>query len=250
MKPLRDIGDAVRLLTVLPIGGSDEGNPVPFFTWVGGLYAALGVGIASAAFALGRTDGLPALFVAVVIVASWAALSGFLHWDGLADTADGMGVRGDAERRLAVMRDSTIGAFGVTAVVFVALLQVSALAVVIDSGSWWALGAPVLGRLAAALALWYRSSARPDGLGARYAGGATPLGLVVALLPLVPLAFVPFPPVADRVIATAIAVLAAVLLPTAFAKRLGGVTGDVLGAVVLLSETAVFVIGAMAGGAV
>lgn len=248
MNALRDIREALQLLTVLPVGGANRGNPVPFFTWVGGLYAAVGLTIVAAAFALGRTNGLPALLVAVLVVGSWALLSGFLHWDGLADTADGMGVRGGAERRLAVMRDSTTGAFGVTAVVLVALLQVSALAVVIDSASWWALGAPVIGRLGAALALWYRPSARTDGLGARYAGTATPLGFCVLVLPLALLAFVPYPSAVGSVVATGIAVTAAVLLPAAFVKRLGGVTGDVLGAVVLLSETVVLVIGAVAGG--
>lgn len=245
---LRDIATAVRLLSVLPLGSAEGTSPVAYFAWVGWLFAALGAAIASAAHALGVLDGLRALVVAVMIVAGWAVLSGFLHWDGLADAADGLGARGDAACRLAVMRDSATGAFGVTAIVFVALLQVTSLAVVLASGSWWALGAPVFGRLAASAGLWYRRPASATGLASRYSGRASAGGVMIALLPLLPLALAPFPPVLPRAAAALAGITFGVLVPSLFTRRLGGVNGDVLGATVLLTETFVLVLGALAGG--
>lgn len=224
--------------------------PVPYFTWVGWLFAALGLGIVSGAAALGRTLGLSAIVVSTVVVSTWALLSGFMHWDGLADTADGIGVRGDAERRLAVMRDSSIGAFGVTAIVLVALVQVAALAVIVESGSWWALAAPVVGRFAAALALWHVPPARADGLGARYANSGSVLAHGVLLLPILPLALVPVPLDVARVAATLACIAVAAVLPQPFVRRIGGMTGDVLGATVVLTETVVLVVGALTGGLV
>lgn len=244
-----DIREALGLLTVVPAGEPKHGAPVAYFTVIGWLFAGTGVGVISAAAALDRSHGLDALVVAALVVLAWGALSGFLHWDGLADAADGLGVRGDASRRLAVMRDSTVGAFGVTAIVFVALLQVLAMAVVIDSGSWWALGAPVFGRLGAALALWFRAPASEHGLAARYATRPGAVRLALLLLPVVPLLAVPFPLSPVRVVASLAGISFAVLVPGIFARRLGGVNGDVLGAVIVLTETFVLLLGALLGGA-
>lgn len=242
-----DIGSAIRLLTVLPVGKSDDRAPVAYFPLVGWFFSGAAAAIASAAVAADRSRGVSALLVAAVILACWGLLSGFLHWDGLADSADGLGVRGDAARRLAVMHDSSIGAFGVTAVVLVAMLQLTALAVVVDSGAWWGLGAPVFGRLAAALALWFRRPATPTGLAARYSGRASFSRLLVLVLPLLPLALVPFPPDPGRVAAAIAGVTVAAAVPSLFVRRIGGVNGDVLGAAILLTETFVLIVAAFAG---
>lgn len=243
---IRDIATAIRLLTVLPIGSVEGVHPARYFGLVGWLYAAVALAIASGATALGIAEGLPAVLVAVLIVTAWAALSGFLHWDGLADAADGFGVRGDAARRLEVMRGSTVGAFGVTAIVLVAALQVTSVAVIVESGSWWALGAaPVVGRWAAGVALSLRRPARETGLAARYASAGGGAALPLQTIPVLPL-LVRDP--ASRV--AALAVLAAslvtgLLVPGPFIRRFGGITGDVLGALILLTETFVLVLGAV-----
>ena len=246
---LRDLATAVRLLTVLPLGKVDGRHPARWFGFVGWGYAALGVSIASAAAWTGRADGLSALVAGGIVVAASAAVSGFLHFDGLADVADGLGVRGDAARRLEVMRDSAVGAFGVTAVVLAIVLQVVATAVVIESRSWWALGAaPIIGRWAAGVALATRRSARADGLAARYAAREPAGALVLQALPLAPL-FVAVPSALPaKAAAVCVCLALGLLVPLPFVRRFGGITGDVLGATVVLTETAVLVLGALAGG--
>jgi adenosylcobinamide-GDP ribazoletransferase len=243
---IRDIATAIRLLTVLPVGTDEGVHAARYFGLVGWLYAAVALGITSGASALGLAEGPPALLAAVVIVAVWAALSGFLHWDGLADTADGFGVRGDAGRRLEVMRDSTIGAFGVTAIGFVAALQIAAVATIIEGNAWWALGAaPVMGRWAAGVSLSLRRPARDTGLAARYAsvGGSTTL--LVQTLPVLPL-LVGAPATRIPAIAcTVAALIVGLFIPGPLVKRFGGITGDVLGAVILLTETFVLLLGAV-----
>jgi adenosylcobinamide-GDP ribazoletransferase len=246
---LRDIATAVRLLTVVPLGRVDGVHPARYFALVGWLFAAVGAGIASGAVWLGRADGLDAVLTAVLVVVAWALLSGFLHWDGLADSADGLGVRGDATRRLEAMRGSATGAFGVVAIVLVAALQVATIAVIIESRAWWALGAaPIVGRWGAGLALSLRDPARPEGLAARYAARESGLGIAVLTLPVLPLLVSAPEAHAARVLALAGVLLAAFFVPGPFVKRFGGITGDVLGATVLLVETGVLVVGALAGG--
>lgn len=243
---IRDIATAIRLLTILPVGTVEGVHPARYFSLVGWLYAGVGLGIAIAARALGIAEGLSALLVAVVIVVAWAVLSGFLHWDGLADSADGLGVRGDAAHRLEVMRGSTVGAFGVTAIVLVAALQIAAIAVIVESGSWWALvAAPVVGRWAAGAALSLRRPARETGLAARYASAGGSATLLLQTLPVLPLLV---DVAGDRVAAisvTVISLVIALFMPGPFIRRFGGITGDVLGAVILLTETFVLLLGAV-----
>lgn len=249
MSVVRDIGAALGLLTVVPVRTQDGARPVRWFPAVGWLYGATALGIASAAVALESADGLGALLTAVIIVGAWALLSGFLHWDGLADVADGMGARGDADARLGVMRDSSTGAFGVIAIVLVALVEVAAVALIVESRSWWALaGAPVVGRFGAAAALIQTKPARPDGLAARYAGPESFAGVLVIIAALLPLLLFPFDHA--RFVAALAGVLVSQIVPIPFVHRLGGITGDVLGATVLLTESFVLVWGAVVGGLV
>jgi len=196
---------------------------------------------------VGLQEGTGALLTATLIVSAGALLSGLLHWDGLADCADGLGVRGGAERALAAMKASGIGAFGVVAVVLVALLQVAAVAVIVESGALWTLAAaPVLGRLSASFALGLREPARSDGLGARYAGRISAAALVLLVVQVLPLVW--WTPEPLLTLGTFGGVLVAFFAPEPFVRRLGGVTGDVLGASILLTETAVLLLGALAGG--
>jgi adenosylcobinamide-GDP ribazoletransferase len=144
------------------------------------------------------------------------------------------------------MRGSTVGAFGVTAIVFVAALQVAAIAVIVDSGSWWALAAaPVVGRWAAGVALSLRRPARDTGLAARYASAGGSATLLVQTLPVLPL-LANSPATHVTVIAsTAVSLVVGLFLPGPFIRRFGGITGDVLGAVILLSESFVLLTGAV-----
>jgi len=244
---LGDITTAIRLLTVLSVPGPDGVRPARYFGFMGWLFAGVGVGVAWASGVLGVAGSSGALLSGAIVVTLWVALTGLLHWDGLADCADGIGVRGDAARKLVVMRESGIGAFGVVAIVLAALLQVTALGVLIEAHTWWPIAAaPVLGRLSAASAIVRYRPARPDGLAARYAGEETLVGHVLLTAALIPLAL--WAPIPVHAIAILVGFGVALLMPAPFARMLGGSTGDVAGASVILTETVVLVSGALAGG--
>ncbi|MDY0340743.1 MAG: adenosylcobinamide-GDP ribazoletransferase [Coriobacteriia bacterium] len=240
---------ALRLLTVLPIGHREGERPARFFPLIGWVYAGLWLALAWGAHAIGAGSGSRALVSAVVMVVASGLLSGLMHWDGIADCADGVGVRGDAARRLDVMRTSTIGAFGTTTIVFVALAQIAAIATVLESGVWWGLAAaPVLGRMGATLAVGLREPARPDGLGFRYASSMSVGDLMVAAIPVLPLLGWDSETYVSLTLATAAGLMVALVAPVPFVRRLGGVTGDVAGATILITETVVLVMAALLGG--
>jgi adenosylcobinamide-GDP ribazoletransferase len=203
-----------------------------WFPLVGAAVGALAGGVRVGSEPLvGRTVATVLGVFAIVIV------TGALHLDGLADTADGMGVRGDVHRRLEVMRDSATGAYGTLAVVGWALLTLSALASLDADHALRALiAAGALARLAALLHAAGTRPARVDGLGAAFqarrpaliAGTATAVAVAVAICGAYP---------------AGVAVGATLLVSAAsvgFARQtLGGRTGDTLGATVAVAEAAV-----------
>ena len=183
---------------------------------------ALGAGVA----------GALALVVMVV-------LTGALHQDGLADCADGLGVRGDRTLRLAVMRDSSTGAFGTTAVVAWGLLLASALGAVPHSDAIATLVlAAALGRWGAVLHGAFAPPARREGLGAAFTVGGVGVGVASGLVLVGAL----FAGPGRGLAALAVAGVAAAAT-TAWARRaLGGRTGDTLGATVLLVELLAYIV--------
>lgn len=223
--------------TRLPVPATDQplAEAALLFPVVG---AAIGLG-AAAFYVLGLWIGFSALMSAILAVAATAVLTGALHDDGLADYADMLGVRGNRLRKLAVMRDSTIGSYGTLALVFVNLLKIAALADL-------ALPGQVLGALVAAHALGrgvlpfiMRSYplARSNGLAvhagkphARTTYAAMALGTLLAGL-------VGGPGVA--VVAAVAAFVVAFLVAHIAHRQLGGYTGDVLGAAEQLIEVTV-----------
>lgn len=236
--------EAFGWLTVLPARADGSADPVPWFSWVG---AALGVPAAGAAYGVARTvpGDLGALLAGAVALLVGALLTGMLHFDGLADTADALGSRGDRGRRLAVLRDSRIGAFGASAVVLMSLLVVSAGAVVISHHRWWVIAwAPVVARWGSSMALSTLGPARSDGLAATLARSRSSARLVAAALPVA--VAVPFL-LHESPGALVAGLVVAVLAPRALARSFGGITGDLIGAAVIVTETAVLVAGALSG---
>jgi len=241
----RDIGSALSWLTVITVPARDDVHPVKWFPLAGWLYAFVALAIAFGGTVLG--DGHFGQFIiGWGIVGSWALLSRFLHWDGLADTADAVWGANDAKRRLDIMHDSRTGSFGVIAVMLVAIGQIIAVSAVFASGDWWALAAaPVLGRFAASTALWSIKPARPHGLAAHLAKAEGPVSWIVAFGLCAAVLLVPTP---ERLLLFVIGVTVALLGPRVISRTVGGVTGDVLGASVLLVETTVLVGAALMSG--
>jgi adenosylcobinamide-GDP ribazoletransferase len=228
---------AVRYLTVLPIsrrvhaGLADLGAAAPWFPVVG---AALGLGLAAVDAVGGRL--FPPLLAGLLTVTAWKLATGGLHLDGLADCLDGLAGRDPAERR-AIMRDSRIGAFGAIGLILFLLLELAAVTELPGGVRWRALvAAPVIGRATPALLGRLFPPARPDGQGAAFHAGlgrhAAPVALGLAGLAAAVLLGGP------GLMALAAGAGTAVAVGAFLARRVGGVTGDVLGAGVELAELA------------
>ena len=246
LAPLRT---ALGLFTILPvkaapeIGRDDAARAVLWLPVVGLLVAVPAAGVLLAVQAGGHS-GPRRLLAAALAVGVLALLTGGLHLDGLADTADGLGSRRPREEALAVMRRSDIGPFGVAALLFTVLVQVTALATVTPG---WpdaaALAvAAVTGRTAVVLATGPGSpAARPDGFGALVAGATTTWARVTATVMLLVVtataagaAWGAYPAL-RAVIAVLAGLCAGELLRRLARRRLGGMTGDVFGALVEVS---------------
>jgi adenosylcobinamide-GDP ribazoletransferase len=254
---------AVTLLTVLPwpesgltalSGNAPEppdrrtaGAAMELAPAVGLLLGAAG----GAVFLLAGTVGTGAVTGAVLALASLALLTRGLHLDGLADLADGLGSGKPRDAALEIMRTSDVGPMGVVTVLFAVLLQVTALAQV---GATWrgALAltvAAVTGRLALTWACCPGvPAARPEGLGALVAGSVRPAAPAMMTIVLVGAAACASLGGARYGLTLAGGVLAGLTGAWALrrhaARRLGGITGDVLGALAEVATTVTLVVAA------
>lgn len=241
---------AFALLTVVPLPKAAEewrGERVAcYFPWVGLALGAgaLGVLVVANAASVGLSDGglleRGSWPIAAAIVAGWALLTRMLHWDGLADVADGFWGSESVDRRLEIMADTRTGAFGASAVAFVALLQVASVATLLAHGGFGVavFAAPVFGRMAATFGSWLGRPARPGGLGAAVAGRPGLGAILVASLALgIAAASMYYEHGASGLAWSGLAFVASMTVPHLLSMRFGGITGDVLGASVLLTET-------------
>lgn len=238
MSVLDEARAAVGLLTIVPVGrrklraGSVHGAAL-WFPLVGGLVGVL----AATAYAFGEAL-LGSAYGAALALTLSAIVTGGLHHDGLADTADGLGVRGDVARRLAVMRDPGVGTFGALALIAFALLATAALARLSPPEAAGALVAGhALGRWAALAQLTFVAPARADGLGAAFSANrlAFTIGSAVAIV----IALVASG-IAAGLCAAAGAALAAAAIALLARTAVGGRTGDTLGSAVLVAELVVY----------
>jgi len=228
---------AITLLTAIPLPGSRGAAEVPgrraaaaALYWAPLLGAVLG-GVAAGVLLACQAGHTGPLLAAVLAIAVLAVLTRGLHLDGLADLADGLGSRKPAGQALDIMKQSDVGPFGVVTLVLTLLVQVSALAraMQLGRGPLAIVAAAVTARLAITLACRRGvPAARPGGLGSLVAGTVHPAAAAALALAAIGggLAL-------GWIYATAVAVgLAASLALTALAvRRLGGITGDVLGAI-------------------
>ena len=185
------------------------------------------------------TEMFPPTVAAALAIGVDLALTGMLHLDGLVDSADGLLPHLPRDRRLEVMRTPDAGAFGVGAAVLVLLVRVACLAsmspeVMMVAGVWCA------SRAIVAVAPARLRSARDSGLATAFTGGSRGW---VPLIALVPATIVTTIAIGWPGIATAAATVIACVVVLAFARhRIGGFTGDVLGASILVGETAGLVV--------
>lgn len=228
---------AVRYLTIVPLpgraphGGEAIGRAAPWFPAVG-----LGIGIALAVVERATSALFPSLLAALLTVTAWKLLTGGLHLDGLADCLDGL-VGRDAAHRLAIMRDSRIGAFGAIGLILFLLLEVAAVAELPPAVRWRALLViPAVARATPAVLARLFPAAKAEGHGAAFRAGAplaaAPIALAVALVAAAAALG------SAGLLAAAAALAGALALGWFMAGRLSGITGDVLGAAIEVAELA------------
>jgi len=249
--PLDGLRLAMTLLTAIPLPGA-RGGAAPSrraagaaMAWAPAVGLLLGGAAAAALQVAARWGHSGPLLAAVLAVATLAAGSRALHLDGLADTADGLGSRRPAGAALAIMKRSDIGPFGVVTLVLTLLIQVAALAQAqaLGRGAPAVLAAAVAGRLSLPWACRRGvPAARGTGLGALVAG-TVPAAIPVALTAAALAGAYAFGIVVAAAVAAGLA--ASLVLMALAVRRLGGITGDVLGAMVEVATAVCLLVTAM-----
>jgi adenosylcobinamide-GDP ribazoletransferase len=228
--------NALRFLTVVPVPSSDAASAPDWLSRCAKYFPVVGIGIglASAVVMLLADHIWSPVVASLLAVAASIAVTGALHEDGLADTADGLGGGSSVEKRLAIMKDSRIGTYGTLALAFSLSLRVAALA---DMPLWTAAAALISAHAAARITPIFVMNALP------YAGEPAAMKVsysdasvsphdqrfagVVVLCALLPLALV-----------SILSAISGLLLGAALAasvalwarQRINGYTGDILGA--------------------
>lgn len=232
---------AVAFLTRVPVPARlfgddpvDLAPALPWFPLVGGAVGAISGGVlVGLAPVVGRA---PSTVIAIAVL---VLVTGALHQDGLADTCDGFGVRGDGERRLAAMRDSTIGTFGALALIIWALLLLTSVDQIAPVDALRTLvAAEALSRFGALLHGIGAPPARTDGLGASMPSARWPVaaaGVVAVAVALVAVG------VARSALGLGVTVIAAMVTVVVTRRAVGGSTGDTLGATAAAIEALVTV---------
>jgi len=245
----RDLAASLRFFTILPLPAPAEpaGPPFAVFAWAAPLAGALIGLLAALALAVALRLGLPATLAAVAAVATLVLVCGCLHEDGLADFADGLFAGRSRDERLAIMRDSRIGAFGATALTLALVARVAAIAALAGGGAGRAAAALILAaaasRLGALVPLTALAPARSDGLGAS-AGRLPPTVFFAAAAATAAVALVVgvgWLGILRALFAAALGVAAAGGIAALAGRRLGGQTGDVAGAAEQAAEIAALV---------
>lgn len=235
---------ALQFLTRLPIRlprmptPEESGRSLLWYPLVGLLIGALLL------LAHSMLNGVSLGLHAALLLSLWVWLSGGLHLDGLADTADAwVGGYGDRERTLAIMKDPACGPVGVITLVLLLLLKWAALVALLEAGHWpMLLLAPWLGRCVLPLLLFTTTYVRPGGMG-QVLVEHLPRRNLPAVLVLHVLAMLLFG--WSALLGVGVALMVLLLVRHYLRQRLGGTTGDTAGALVELVEGAVLVVAAV-----
>ncbi len=229
---------AVRLLTVLPVGkGSAEfderaaANSPAFFPFVGAV-----IGLASAGVFVAAAEALPVAVAAALAVATPVVLTGALHVDGLGDTCDGLFGGRTRERKLEIMSDPRMGTLGVAAIALAFLIRWTVVSS-LDPDTGWSLlvVAAVLSRGVVSVVVARFQYVRANGIGAAYSNGSSfvmPLAVVTTVVLTVVFGSLP------ALVAGIVAVIVGLGIAFYARRLIGGVTGDIYGAVAELTEIA------------
>lgn len=236
---MRSLAIAIQFLTRIPVrlksypSEHEIGHSLNYYPLVG---LILGLLLFATAWLL---QVFPSLFAAVLLCVVWVGLTGALHLDGLADSADAwVGGLGDKKKTLAIMKDPACGPAGVIAIVLLLLFKLAALQALIDAKSiQWLFVAPLLSRSCVMLMIAITPNARHDGLAVPLIKHANPMRQGLLLLLIVALLLI--------LMGTSLMLILLALLlfngvfRRAIMRRVNGITGDLAGALVELSEAVI-----------
>jgi adenosylcobinamide-GDP ribazoletransferase len=234
---LNDLRTALGLITILPVrtGGQVSGHAFAFYPLIG---AAIGIVLVGARM-LFRL-GLPDLLSAALLVVLWVILTGALHLDGFADSCDALFAATTRERRLEILHDVHVGAFGVVGLV---LLLITKFAAVVSLPTLAPLFlAPVLGRWAMVYAAAY-PPARAEGMAVMFRAGLTRRVILVATFLAACFCLLCG---AFGLAAFAAAFVIATLVARFALGRVGGLTGDIYGMICECVEVGILILGTVA----
>lgn len=227
---------ALQFLTIIPLPFTrrveerDLGRSMAFFPLVG---LTLGALLAGADFIL--TPWLPRPVSDLLLVSILSAVTGCLHLDGLADVCDGLAARGDRDRFLEVMKDSRIGAVGVVGLILGLLIKYQALLYIPLHYKWEVLLIfPMVARFSQVQMAVGSSRAKTDGLASIFIDGAGVRQFISAAIITLAVAFILFG------VRGLYAIIPLYLftwgLKVFFHRKLGGISGDIIGCASELSE--------------
>jgi adenosylcobinamide-GDP ribazoletransferase len=232
---MKDFRAALGFLSLIPVGRGAALTPeqfghLPAFYPLVGLVFGLALGLLG--FSAGKI--LPPDLTALILVLLLVALNRGFHLDGLADAADALLSHRSRADKLAIMKDSRQGTFGVLAITLNIIIKIQLLTHLVPAAPWLLFLWPAWGRLgASAVAVLSRYAGNETGLGRFMVEKSGPRELVLAVL----FTFVPSlacgPP---ALLSAAAALLFGLALVTLWHRALGGITGDLLGASVELTE--------------
>lgn len=241
---MSDFLRALGLLTILPVRLPEDerglpGRAMAFYPLVGVLIGGLLVGAAWLLERAGLARAAPLLPSALLLVV-WAVLTGALHLDGWADCCDALFVPVGRERRLEIMKDPRLGGFGVAGLILLLMVKLAALqgSLARPDALWALVAIPTVARWAVVIAAAAYPSARPGGMGDYFRRG---LGRREVIVATVITAAAALPGLWRGVLLWAAGGLALFVLARLASSRLGGLTGDVYGAIVELAETAALI---------
>ena len=240
----QELKASLAFCTRLPLARTTPEKAIAKAAWALPL-AGLVVGLIGAlVYALSHRLGLPAWPAAALTVAATLVVTGALHEDGLADTADGFGGGNTRQQKLDIMRDSRTGAYGVCALVLSLLLRVAALASLADTHAvvWALVGSHSAARATMPVLMWLLPPARGDGLS--HDAGRPPGESVAAAaaIAFVVLLFCLYP--GRAVIAALLLVAVIALMAWLSMRQIDGQTGDVVGALEQVAEIVVLLVAA------
>lgn len=240
---MRNLISALQFITILPLGKAESFDPpkmVPYFPMVGII-----LGLLVAGFDLMVTRFWAPPIAALLDVILLAVLTGAFHLDGLGDTADGLlGLR-TKDEALAIMKDSRLGTMGLVAIVFGLALKWGGIAGLDFQRSILLIIIPAYARSGILLAMPFFSYGRSNGTGKSFFDQKLSLKNFWGLALPVVLSLILGLKAIWLNLAFAIIIVAILLF---YKKRLGGITGDMLGAMVEVAEAGLFLMASLGNG--